>query len=409
MAETGLVVDVRGSGPAAGDGADGDFAARNDEGLRVVALRSDIDALPMTECSPHLPHRSRRPGAAHMCGHDGHMATLLGATTLLLAHRDRIPSDSVVRLLWQPAEEGGPRGGGAKPMVEQGCLEGVSEVYGFHNWPKFPLGTIRVASGPVMARVTDLDIVVRGKGCHASQPSAGGGADAVLAAAHVVVGLQQVVSRSVHFLDSAVVSVATVHGGEARNVLPDEVKLSGTIRTLRDEVTETVMRRVAEVAKGAALAGGCEAEVSFTDLYPALVNAKGPAEAARKAAAEVLGEGSVVDLTGADAASVSSDGLPVLGGEDFAFYTKEIPGCYWFVGTEEEGRENPMLHATTFDFNDRALPVGVAMYLRLVDARLGASVCEAAKVPEIVRPADFLPPAIAKVGAGAAVEGKEVS
>jgi len=316
-----------------------------------------------------------------MCGHDGHMATLLGATSLICSHRGAIPSDAVVRLLWQPAEEGGPRGGGAKPMVEQGCLEGVSEVYGFHNWPKFPLGSIRVASGPVMARVTDLDITVRGAGCHASQPSAGDGADAVLAASHIVVGLQQVTSRSVHYLDSAVVSVSTIHGGEARNVLPDEVKLSGTIRTLRDEVCNTVMRRVREVVAGAAMAGGCTAEVTFTDLYPALVNSEGPAEAAAAAAKQVLGDGAGV---------VTSADLPVLGGEDFAFYTKVVPGCYWFVGTEEDGRENPMLHATTFDFNDRALPVGVAMYLRLVDARLGASVCKAAGVPDLVTPDDFM-------------------
>jgi len=214
----------------------------------------------------------------------------------------------------------------------------------------------------------------------------------VVAAASIVVALQQIVSRSVHYLDSAVVSVSTIHGGEARNVLPDEVRMTGTIRTLRQSVYEHVRKRVQEVVESVAVANACTAEVTFVDLYPELVNAPGPAKIATEAAKAILGPSDGKDSSGSP---VSSEELPVLGGEDFAFYTKARPGCYWFVGTEEEGRPNPMLHATTFDFNDRALPIAIAMFLKVVDMRLGASICKMAKVPETVKADDFLPPSSA--------------
>ena len=234
----------------------------------------------------------------------------MGAVKALVGRLDRLPRDAVVRLLFQPAEEGTARGGGAEPMVREGCMRGVSEVFGWHNWPGLPAGQLHVVEGPTMARVTNLDITVTGKGVHASQPHAG--ADAVVAAAAIVTALQTVVSRSVHYNSLAVVSVCTVHGGEARNVLPDTVRMSGTVRTVDDDTFAIVSRRIREIVPLTAEAHGCRAECALVDLYPALVNAAGPVQAVRRAGAAVLG-----------AERVTPDLLPMLGGEDFAFFARE--------------------------------------------------------------------------------------
>ncbi|MFT5685128.1 MAG: amidohydrolase, partial [Myxococcota bacterium] len=218
-----------------------------------LALRADIDCLRMTEANPHLPYRSQRDGLAHMCGHDGHTATLVGAGRLLAGVADRLPGR--VRLLFQPAEEGP---GGAPVMIEQGCLEGVDEVYGMHNWPAAPLGALRTITGPCMATVAELSIVVTGKGVHASQPQ--DGHDPVLAAAHIITALQSIISRNVHYQDRCVVSVTTIHGGEAFNVIPDTVTMSGTVRALSEESYDLIVTRIAEVAAGTATAMGCSAE-----------------------------------------------------------------------------------------------------------------------------------------------------
>lgn len=239
-AGTGMTVDLCGTGPEA--------AVR-----RVIALRADMDALPMTELTG-LPHASRHPGAAHECGHDGHMATLLAVVRLVASRRDRLPCNHVLRMLWQPAEEGP---GGAEPMVREGCMAGVDEVYGYHNWPAFPFGNCHIVAGPAMAHVSDVDIVVRGRGGHASQPHLT--ADPVVAAAHAIVAAQTVVSRSVHALQPAVVSLCTIHGGEVRNVIPDQVRISGTIRDLDEGVAATIAERLPVIVSHSVEAHGCTA------------------------------------------------------------------------------------------------------------------------------------------------------
>lgn len=207
-ASTGLVVDIKGTGPPV-----------SGTGVRTVALRADMDALRMTELNNGLPYRSQNEGVAHLCGHDGHMATLVGAATLLSKRKHKLPSNTKVRLLFQPAEEGP---GGAAPMIADGCLEGVDECYGYHNWPSFKLGRMHIKAGPLMAHPSTFTIVVTGKGGHGSQPQHA--VDPVLTASHLVVALQSIVSRNVASSEQAVVTVTMIHGGEVFNVIPDQVR-----------------------------------------------------------------------------------------------------------------------------------------------------------------------------------------
>ena len=336
-AETGVIVDIgQGGGP-------------------ILALRADVDCLQMTEENPGLAYRSKREGFAHMCGHDGHTASLLGAAHLLAPVQDALPGR--VRLLFQPAEEGP---GGAPKMIEEGALDGVDEVYGMHNWPQQPLGTCQTIVGPCMATVAEFEIWIRGKGGHASQPQVS--IDPVVAGAQVVTALQTVIARNVHYEERAVVSVTSFHGGEAFNVIPDAVRLGGTIRSLSDDVYDLIAQRVTDVATQTAAALGAKAEVHLEPMYPTLVNTAAETGHVTRAVESVLGEG-----------TVSAEGLPMLGAEDFSYFLRERPGCYFFLGTGEEGRTNSMCHATDFDFNDNLLVPAMSIWVRLCEARLGGA------------------------------------
>ena len=245
-AETGLVADI-GSG----------------SGL-TIALRADLDCLRMTEENHDLPYRSERDGLAHMCGHDGHTAVLTGVGQLLASVSDRLSGR--VRLLFQPAEEGP---GGAPRMIEEGALDGVDEVYAMHNWPHAPLGELRTIAGPCLATVAEFGIEVRGKGGHASTPHVT--TDPVLAGAYIVSALQTIISRNVPSEESAVISVTTFHGGEAFNVIPDTAQLSGTVRSLSDDVYALIERRMHEVVTATAQGLGCEAKLDLRRMYPVLI------------------------------------------------------------------------------------------------------------------------------------------
>ncbi|KAG9408925.1 hypothetical protein AC1031_022139 [Aphanomyces cochlioides] len=226
--KTGLAVDIFGptDGPKPADAA-----------LTSLAFRGDMDALPMTERNPHLPYESKAPGAAHMCGHDGHTANLMGFATLVQQRRHLLPPHSTIRLLFQPAEEGHF---GAPAMIKDGCLEGVNEVYGYHNSP-FPLGNIQVKAGPLMAHSTLFKIKISGPGGHGSAPHVT--KDPIVAAGQLIVALQTITSRSLSPHDTAIVSVCQVHGGEADNVIPSSVKLSGTTRDFSTAADETIKKR----------------------------------------------------------------------------------------------------------------------------------------------------------------------
>lgn len=371
---TGLIVDIQGTGPA-----------KSDAPVKCLALRSDLDALTMTEGNNGLPYRSKNEGIAHMCGHDGHITALVGVAILLQKRRDRIPSNLTVRLLFQPAEESTPPGtagfdfeqtggGGAMPMIMDGCLEGVDEVYGWHNWPAWNLGECILRTGSVMAHTCNFEVVVHGRGGHGSQPQAC--IDPIVCAAALVGSLQTIVSRSLHYTATAVVTVAQFHAGERNNVIPDTAKFSGTIRDADPKVFDSIRRRFHELINGVCKGYGCTADAKISQCYPAVVNK----EEGRQVVERCAGK-----LTGPVTLRCHSEGLPLMGGEDFSFYLERRPGCFFFLGTQElllrglsayEGvedtpRSNCICHGTTYDFNDNVLPRAVLMFLRIVEDRFG--------------------------------------
>jgi amidohydrolase len=303
-------------------------------GGRTVALRTDIDALPLQE-EGGKPYRSLNEGAAHACGHDGHMAALMAAAEALSARRRDFRGTVV--FLCQPAEELPP--GGAKRMIEEGALAGVDAVFGLHLWQGFPTGTVASVPGPMMAQSDNFRITVKGKGGHGSMPHTA--VDSILAAAALVTALQSVVSRSVDPLKPAVLSFGTVHGGTVYNIIPGEVKLTGTVRTFDLKVQALIKARMREIIDGTCRALGAEADFEYEDGYPPLVNDPASVEFALGAAREAFGEESILAMD------------PVMGGEDFAYYLQEIPGAFLFFGAGD-GTKFPH-HHPAFDFDERAL------------------------------------------------------
>jgi len=342
-AETGLVADLQPGHPGP-----------------TIALRADLDCLPMDELTP-LPYRSVHAGRAHKCGHDGHTTILMGVAALLAGVRGELPGN--VRLVFQPAEEGA-RGGGAKVMVEEGVLRGVHEVYGLHNWPGYPYGQIRVRAGAIMAQTHALHLNITGVGGHGSQPQIC--RDPIVAGAHLVTALQTVVSRGLGYEGGAVVSICQFQAGNTTNVIPGHARLAGTIRTFAPEVGRTVLARVHEIARGIAQSFGVEIEVEIDHGYPVLINHPECTAAVERVAEAIVGADNVSDL-----------GLPMAGGEDFAYLTQACPGAYFFVGTGRDGQITPGCHHPDFDFDDSILPVAIQMMLGLVEDRLYAKASSA--------------------------------
>ncbi|MGF1633970.1 MAG: M20 family metallopeptidase [Phycisphaerae bacterium] len=318
-----------------------------------IALRADIDALPITERTG-LPYASRHVGKMHACGHDGHASVLLGVAAALAERVEELPV--CVKCFWQPAEEGG---GGGKRLVDAGLLDGrwgpkVTAVYGLHGWPNLPVGMVSTRPGPLLAATDTFRITVKGVGCHGAFPHMG--ADPVVTAAAIVQDVQHIASRDFDPTEPVVVTVGKIHGGTANNVIPDEVTLEGTARTLtpegRAQVEAALRRRSAAVAE----AGRCTVDFAWKRGYPPTVN--DPDEAARvvKVVRETLGEGRFILA-----------GRPAMGGEDFAFYVEQVPGCFFLVGTQPEGAEAyPPLHSDRYDFTDAAVATGIRMMLGLV-------------------------------------------
>ncbi|MEO8084429.1 MAG: amidohydrolase [Ardenticatenales bacterium] len=348
----GLDVPYR-AGLAGGTGVAAHLPAGTAEGNArpAVALRADMDALPIAEATG-LDYASRSAGVMHACGHDGHTAILLGAAKILASLPDR---PQPVTFLFQPAEEGGA---GGKRMVEDGALApgdgGTARVvYGLHGWPDVAVGHVATRVGALMAACSRFDIAVTGQGGHAAQPERT--RDPVLAAAHVVTALQSVVGRNVAPGDAAVVTVASIHGGSAFNLVPDEVALTGTIRAFDDAVIGRLMERIDAIAPGVAAALGCSATVRWGDVYPATVN--DPAATARLASIvrAALGPDRVDDAF-----------PPTTTAEDFAYYGHEAPACFFFLGVRDPNAAAwPQLHQADYDFNDDAIAWGVELMVRL--------------------------------------------
>ena len=323
----------------------------------TVALRSDMDALPVSE-APGLSYRSRTPGRMHACGHDVHMAALLGAASLLVHHESVLRGP--VKLIFQPSEEEGETGG-AGPFIERGCLERpkVDFIVGQHVEPGLPAGMIGWKKGPLMAAADHFLMEVRGAGGHAAYPHRG--PDAVLAACEIVVALQALVSRRRDPLDPAVVSVGMIHGGDVHNVLPTSVALEGTVRTFRPETRDLFETWVRERARLVAKSMGARVHLQYRRGYPVLVNSPAVTEIVVRALTGEFGPAAVVELD-----------RPVMGAEDFARYLERVPGTFLFLGAGSSGRP-ASLHSPTFQPPDGILATGAAALVASVEGLQGRS------------------------------------
>ncbi|MCE7975009.1 MAG: amidohydrolase [Leptolyngbya sp. PLA1] len=323
-------------------------------GGRGVALRADMDALPIVEATGK-PYASTTTGVMHACGHDGHTTILIGAAKVLATmHRSR-----PVTFIFQPAEEGG---GGGDLMVREGALRGENagglgeapeRIYGLHGWPTFEVGKVATRPGPLLASTDDFRITIKGVQSHGAYPHFG--RDPILTAAHVITALQSIASRNVSPLDSIVVSVGAIHGGTADNIIPEQVTFIGTVRTLRAETKKLAKERLFAVVENTARAMGCEARIDWHEGYPATVN---------DADATARFFGIAEDTLGKPRVELAPE--PTMGGEDFSFYGREIPACFFFLGLRPKGATTfPTLHQPDFDFNDEAIRTGVELMVAL--------------------------------------------
>ena len=318
----------------------------------VIGLRADMDALPIQETSG-LDFMSKHDGVMHACGHDGHMAMLLGTAKALTQKENSYKG--TVRFIFQPAEEGQ---GGAKYMIKDGCLDGVDEIYGIHVWNYQPVGEVGVKDGPVLAAADMFKIKIKGKGGHGAAPQ--GTVDSIVVASHLVQALQTIVSRNTNPLESTVVTIGKINGGHNFNIIAEEVTLSGTARAYTEENRTLIKTRMADIIDGVAKTYNAEILFDYEDGYPPTINHSEPVEKVLKAAEKVVGE---------------KAGMPYLsmGGEDFSYYLQKIPGCFFFVGSapnEQELFETPH-HCSHFTMDERALLIGPSIYLNLVDDILG--------------------------------------
>jgi len=304
MAKTGIVANLTGKAPKSGK-------------PKIIALRADMDALPMKEDNPHLEYRSIVDNAAHMCGHDGHVACLLGGVSKLLEHWHEIPEDKTLRLLFQPAEEAPALGGGAKPMIEEGCLDGVEEVYGLHNHPGGLLGTLNVVDGPEHAETNDIFITLIGKGGHASMPEKAN--DPLQIAIEFHVRLKELTAEYKQKGKMFVCTLPYLHVGETNNVIAEKCLIKGTFRSFDHGFTLEYKSRMEGILDEVCKKYQCQRELEWVTGYPVLVNSEKETEIVRRVGRKVYGENNV---SGAD--------LPAYPSEDFAYYLQKVPGCFFF-------------------------------------------------------------------------------
>ena len=319
-----------------GTGIVGKIVAPQGDGP-VVALRADMDAVAIDEATG-LEFASKNKGAMHACGHDGHVAMLLGAASIL---RDSLETGTVL-LVFQPAEEGGA---GALKILESKALEGVDAIYGCHLDRHFKVGEAVAQVGAISAFTDRFEITIQGKGGHVAQPH--DAIDAIVVASLIVMSLQTIVSRETNPAHPLIVSVGRIEGGSIPNAIADTAKMLGTIRSTEEKVREQVIAGIKRMGSAAGVLHDAHVEVKITGGYPSVVNEKKTTGLAKKALTSLLGENAVID-----------SGYINMGGEDFSFYVQNIPGCFVRIGAQKEGLENIPAHSAHFDFDEQALAVG---------------------------------------------------
>jgi len=337
IGKTGVVAVIRGSESGSG---------------KMIGLRADMDALPMTEHND-FAWKSTTSGLMHGCGHDGHTTMLVGAARYLAETRH---FNGTAILIFQPGEEGYA---GARAMIEDGLFQRfpVDAVYGMHNWPSMRPGTVGINPGPMMAAADRITITITGRGGHGAHPY--NTIDPVLVAGHIITAVQSIVSRNVRPVDSAVISLCAMRAGElaAMSVIPDTVTLVGTVRTFSATIQAMVERRLTELCGAIAMGFGATADVLYERSYPATINTAAEAHFAADVATRLLGPERVV-----------RDLEPSMGAEDFSFMLQVKPGAYLRIGQgEENGVGSCFLHNSRYDFNDEILPLGAALHAGLVE------------------------------------------
>ncbi len=315
---------------------------------KTIALRADMDALPLQETSD-VPYKSVNDGVMHACGHDGHIAMLLGAARVINQLKGNI--EGKVKLIFQPAEEGPA---GAKYMIDEGILNGVDEIYGIHLWNYQTIGTIGVKEGPIMAAADMFEIEVCGSGGHGAAPH--GTIDAIVVASHLVNSLQTIVSRNTNPIESTVITIGMINGGYNFNIIADRVTLKGTTRAYTKENRSLIKQRMNEMVAGTEKLFNAKIKLKYKDGYPPTINNPRCSNVVLNASKKIIED-------------ENFDPYLSMGGEDFSYYLEKIPGCFFFVGSSPEDR-NPLEtphHCSHFDFDEKALLVGTSAFVQIIE------------------------------------------